>query len=69
MISSINELQPGDLVFFAGTYAAPGITHNAIYVGNGRIVSAGTPQTGVALENINAPSWSSKWVGGLRPYR
>ncbi len=69
IIGSMSELQPGDLVFFAGTYAAPGITHTAVYVGNGRMVSAGTPWTGVTIEYIYAPYWTSKWVGGLRPYR
>jgi cell wall-associated NlpC family hydrolase len=69
ILGSMSQLQPGDLVFFAGTYAAPGITHAGVYVGNGMMVSAGTPQTGVRLENIYAAYWASKWVGGLRVYR
>ncbi len=65
----MNALLPGDLVFFAGTYPAPGITHVAIYVGNGRMVSAGTPATGVTVENIYSGYWISKFVGGLRVAR
>jgi cell wall-associated NlpC family hydrolase len=39
---SISELAPGDLVFFNGG------GHVGIYVGNGMMVDAGTPRTGVA---------------------
>lgn len=68
ILGSMSELQPGDLVFFANTYGY-GISHAAIYIGNGMMVSAGTPWTGVALENIYAGYWLSHYAGALRPYR
>lgn len=36
---SIQSLQPGDLVFYGGSYSVP--SHVAIYVGHGRVVSHG----------------------------
>lgn len=46
------NLQPGDLVFFS---AAPGsgISHVGMYIGNGMMVHAGTPSTGVQRSTIN----------------
>ena len=37
------EAKPGDLVFFEGTYDTPGKSHVGIYLGNGKMVSAGDP--------------------------
>ncbi len=63
-----NELAPGDLVFFANT-AGRGITHVAIYVGNGMMVSANTPRTGVQYVSIHGAYWRSHYAGAIRPYR
>ncbi|MBA3943950.1 MAG: C40 family peptidase [Herpetosiphonaceae bacterium] len=64
-IPQIASLQPGDLVFFANT-AGRGITHAAIYVGNGLIVTANTPRMGVQLSRISDSYWRAHWAGGLR---
>lgn len=50
---SYNAMKPGDLIFFgspADTY------HVAIYVGNGQIVHASTPKTGIVITTVNN-SW------------
>jgi cell wall-associated NlpC family hydrolase len=65
-IRSIGALRTGDIVFFANT-AGRGITHAAIYVGGGRMVSANTPRSGVRLENINSRYWRSHFAGAIRP--
>jgi cell wall-associated NlpC family hydrolase len=65
-VNSINALIPGDIVFFANT-AGRGITHVALYVGNGRIVSANTPRTGVQLQSIHTRYWRSHYAGAIRP--
>lgn len=43
---SYDQLRPGDLVF----YTAPG--HVAIYIGNGMIVHAGSPETGINITSV-----------------
>lgn len=68
-IGSIGELAPGDLVFFVRTTGKRGITHAAIYVGDGNMVSANTPRTGVQLNSIHSSYWSSRFAGGLRVFR
>ena len=40
---SESEVKPGDLVFFVGTYDTPGVSHVAIYCGDGWIIHAGDP--------------------------
>ena len=67
IIRSRSVLRAGDVVFFANT-AGRGITHAAIYVGNGRMVSANNPRQGVRLENINGRYWVAHFAGAIRPY-
>ena len=47
---SMAEAKPGDLVFYAkgGT-----INHVAIYIGNGQVVHASSPKTGIRISNVN----------------
>ena len=46
---SKGDLQPGDLVFYYG-----GITHVGMYIGNGQIVHAANPNTGVVTASVNS---------------
>ncbi|MBV9790929.1 MAG: SH3 domain-containing protein [Chloroflexi bacterium] len=62
------DLAAGDLVFFANT-AGRGITHVALYVGGGMMVSANTPRTGVQYVSINSNYWRSHYAGAIRPFR
>lgn len=55
---STSALQPGDLVF----YYSP-VSHVAIYIGNGMIVHAANPSTGV----VEAPVGSMPIAGAVRP--
>lgn len=56
-----SQLQPGDLVFaqFPGDNASPG--HVGIYTGNGQVLSAEDPQSGVGYSSLQ--SWSGNIVG------
>lgn len=64
-IPNMADLQPGDLVFFANT-AGRGISHTAIYVGGGKMVTANSPRQGVQLSRITDSYWRAHWAGGLR---
>lgn len=68
-VGSMNNLQPGDLVFFVRTARGGGITHVAMYVGGGRIVHAMTPGLGVQVSNLWDSYWVSHYYGGLRVRR
>ena len=46
------DLQPGDLVFYSGN-GGKSVTHVAIYIGNGKIVHAQTPQLGIGITTAN----------------
>jgi cell wall-associated NlpC family hydrolase len=55
---SSSDLQPGDLVF----YYSP-ISHVGMYIGNGLIVHAANPGTGVAVAGV----FSMPYSGAVRP--
>ena len=48
--------QPGDLVFFKGTYDTPWVSHCGIYVGDGRMLHCGDP---IGYANLNTSYWQS----------
>ncbi|MEV4108824.1 NlpC/P60 family protein [Nonomuraea sp. NPDC049695] len=56
---SLNDLQPGDLIF------SNGLGHVSIYAGNGQIVHA--PQTGDVVKVVKLSSYGSGLVGAVRP--
>lgn len=61
---SKDELQPGDLVFFANTYKK-GISHTGIYLGDDQFISA--KSKGVATANLKTnPYWAPKYAGARR---
>ena len=58
---SQSDAQPGDLIFFTGTYdAGVPVTHIGIYVGNGQMIHCGHP---VQYTSINSPYWQSHFYG------
>lgn len=57
--------QPGDLVFFAGTYRA-GISHVGIYVGDGQFIHAENEGTGVTVSSVWSDYYSGHYYGAIR---
>lgn len=62
-VSSAN-VQPGDLVFFVGTYDTSGISHVGIYVGDGMMLHCGDP---IQYANLNSSYWQSHFYAYGRP--
>ncbi len=61
------QLQPGDLVFFAHTYPSiEPITHVGIYIGNGRMINA--PTTGDVIREMPVFTgyWGAHYAGAGR---
>lgn len=59
------NLQPGDIVFFAGTYAS-GISHVGIYVGNGQIIHSPNSRSTVSYADITSGYWAEHYYGARR---
>ena len=55
----LSQAQPGDLVFYFGN----GARHVGMYIGNGKMVHAANPRTGVVVSNILGPWYSSRFSG------
>ena len=51
---SRDEAQPGDLIFFQGTYDTAGASHVGIYVGNGMMIHCGNP---IQYSSIDTNYW------------
>jgi cell wall-associated NlpC family hydrolase len=57
--------QPGDLIFFQNTYRA-GISHAAIYIGDGMIIHAENPGSGVTIDSIYSSYYGPRYWGAVR---
>ncbi len=58
------QLEPGDLVFFATV--APGASHVGIAIGGDEFVHAPSSTGEVRVERLSAPYWSTRFVGARR---
>lgn len=55
----VSDIQPGDLVFYFGS----GAHHVAIYIGNGKMVSASNPSDGVEIIDFLGPWYGERFSG------
>ena len=61
---SASELQPGDLIFFQGTYKS-GISHVGIYIGDGKMIhcNKGSSFSGVNIQSFTSGYWKEHLAG------
>jgi len=60
----VNDLAPGDLVFF--TTLAPGASHVGILIGGDQFIHAPSSAGVVRVEHLSAQYWSNRFVGARR---
>jgi cell wall-associated NlpC family hydrolase len=57
--------QPGDLLYFAGTYR-DGISHTGIYIGDGQFIHAENEGTGVVISSVYSDYYAGHYYGAYR---
>jgi cell wall-associated NlpC family hydrolase len=63
----LNELRPGDLVFFKNTYRR-GISHVGVYAGGNRFIHAQNRRHGVTITALSEPYYQLHYAGARRLY-
>lgn len=63
----MNDLQPGDLIFYANTGSRKGVTHIAIYAGNGYIIDASSSKNAVVYRPMWGNPVSARRLTGMPP--
>ena len=66
-VSSIGELQSGDLVFFndPSRNAGKACSHAGIYVGGGQFIHASSSKNGVIYSSLTSGYYNTYFVGGI----
>ena len=60
-----SNLQPGDIVLFAGTVGG-GISHSGIYAGNGQFIHSPNSRSTVSYSDLTSGYWSEHFYCGVR---
>ncbi len=64
---SMSDAQPGDIVFFKGTYkTSHAYTHVGIYLGNGQMIHASS-SNGISIDKITSGYWANHFSTIARP--
>jgi NlpC/P60 family len=63
---SMNNLQPGDMVFFDTNPSVSGPDHVGIYIGNGKFIEAPKPGKGVQISDLKSGYYENTFMGGRR---
>ncbi len=60
-----SNLQPGDIVFFAGTVGS-GLSHVGIYAGGGQFIHAPNSRSTVSYSSLTSGYWADHYYGARR---
>ena len=60
---SMDNLQPGDLVFF---YNGGGVGHVGIYIGGGSFIHAANSNSGVIITSLSESWYAARYAGARR---
>lgn len=63
---SSDQLIPGDLVFFSGTYSTGGASHVGIYIGDGQFVHASSGRGCVTISGLWSNYYANHYYGARR---
>ena len=61
-----NDLQPGDLMFFAYNNGAGKVHHVGMYIGNGQMIHSPNSNSSVEIISIEATTYKSEFAGARR---
>ena len=64
-VVELDDLRPGDLVFFRNTYKR-GISHVGIYLGDSQFIHAAGHRRSVAVDRIDSPYFLTRFAGARR---
>jgi len=68
IITGMDELKKGDLVFFIRSYKTHHfITHSGIYIGNNEFIHTSS-KSGVTITSLNDPWWNEKFIFATRVF-
>ena len=65
-VISRDDLMPGDLVFFSSDGTPAGMSHVGLYIGDGKMIHASTPSTGVLITDLSESYYARRFLGGKR---
>lgn len=69
VISGMNDLKKGDMVFFIRSYKTKNfITHSGIFIGNNKFIHTSS-QLGVTVTSLSDPWWKDKFIFGTRVFK
>lgn len=60
------DWQPGDLIFFVGTGGGGYVSHVGIYIGDGQMIHAENPGTGVVISSLYSSYYSNHYYSAKR---
>ena len=62
----IDEIKPGDLVFFYYSSSYDSVEHVGIYIGDGKFIHAANSNQGVIISNLYTGSYYRSYYGAAR---